>query len=627
MSLIEVRDLQKHFVVTRKPPGVLGGLKSVLFPQKDTIRAVDGVSFEVEQGEILGYIGPNGAGKSTTMKVLTGVLTPTAGEAVVDGHRPYENRQDNARRIGFVFGQRSRLWWLLPAYDSIEYTRAIYSISEEVFERNFAYCSKALGLEPILGKPVRVLSLGERMRVELAVSMLHGPKILYLDEPTVGLDVVAKGDLREMIHDINREFGTTVLLATHDVMDIEKLCERVLIIDRGKLAWQGSLDDLRKAKGDKRLVSVDFVSEVQPLKMEGVRPIEAGVRKHVYEVDPGKAKLEEVIQTLAKSGQVVDIEVSPAQIEDVSGRSTRKVCRHELFRDDPQGSGTHDPLLPIRPHRECSAEHSDRALSFRAVDGFVRRQRRCGGCGSRHDACLCRGQYNPGCPVDHASRGGSRREDLQWRHRIDACPAFELPVHAFYGFRSRDDRTCRDPCGPLRGGCGNPVLHPRWRTRECEPSVGYQRCPQLSPGISVPARLWCTGLLDHGHCRPWRVSHCGHDGFLRGPGTALFLPGLAGRHSDVAAVPGHVPHSAIHPARKAFRRSRCSRDGCPGTVGSLHGWTVVCPVASCRKEGYRPWGVRAESAIAALYVHDAAVDPGTHGVPPKLLSDDVFGSV
>ena len=317
MSLIEVRDLQKHFVVTRKPPGVLGGLKSVLFPQKDTIRAVDGVSFEVEQGEILGYIGPNGAGKSTTMKVLTGVLTPTAGEAVVDGHRPYENRQDNARRIGFVFGQRSRLWWLLPAYDSIEYTRAIYSISEEVFERNFAYCSKALGLEPILGKPVRVLSLGERMRVELAVSMLHGPKILYLDEPTVGLDVVAKGDLREMIHDINREFGTTVLLATHDVMDIEKLCERVLIIDRGKLAWQGSLDDLRKAKGDKRLVSVDFVSEVQPLKMEGVRPIEAGVRKHVYEVDPGKAKLEEVIQTLAKSGQVVDLEVSPAQIEDV----------------------------------------------------------------------------------------------------------------------------------------------------------------------------------------------------------------------------------------------------------------------------------------------------------------------
>jgi len=317
MPLIQVTDLEKHFTITKRRHGVAGALKALIAPERETVRALDGVSFSVDPGEILGYIGPNGAGKSTTIKVLTGILTPTAGEALVDGCRPYENRQENAKKIGFVFGQRSRLWWLLPAYDSLEYTRSVYSIPDDVFKRNMQYCKETLGLGRLLDKPVRVLSLGERMRVEIAMAMLHSPKILYLDEPTVGLDVVGKCELRDMIKNINRQYGITVILATHDVMDIEKLCSRVIIIDRGRLVWEGDLGALRKAKGNTRVIVVDFASEVEPLQMPGLVPASTEGQKHVYEIDADTVDVDTVLQALAQAGQVLDLSIAAPDIEGV----------------------------------------------------------------------------------------------------------------------------------------------------------------------------------------------------------------------------------------------------------------------------------------------------------------------
>ena len=235
MALIEVNNLSKVFVKITRDKGLRGAAKAFFHPETTDTVALNNVTFHVDQGEILGYIGPNGAGKSTTVKILTGILTPTSGEAFVDGIKPYEKRQENAKKIGFVFGQRSRLWRLLPVYDSLEFSKILYSIPDNIYNENISYFKESLDLKRILDQPVRTLSLGERMRAELAMALLHNPKILYLDEPTIGLDVVGKNELRKIIKKINLERKVTVLLVTHDVLDIEKLCSRVLVLDNGQL--------------------------------------------------------------------------------------------------------------------------------------------------------------------------------------------------------------------------------------------------------------------------------------------------------------------------------------------------------------------------------------------------------
>jgi ABC-2 type transport system ATP-binding protein len=211
---------------------------------------VDGVSFDVSKGELVGYIGPNGAGKSTTIKVLTGILVPTSGSVLVKGNVPYLKRKENAASIGVVFGQRSQLWWDLPVMDSFELLRKIYKIPAAVYERNVALFTKLLELDKFVDTPVRQLSLGQKMRADLAASLLHDPEILFLDEPTVGLDIVAKKQIRDFIRDIREERGVTVILTTHDMKDIETICERIILINEGKIMLDMSVDDVRNKLGD-----------------------------------------------------------------------------------------------------------------------------------------------------------------------------------------------------------------------------------------------------------------------------------------------------------------------------------------------------------------------------------------
>src|SRR4051795_4896531 len=252
MALIDVEDLRKTFRVAVRHGGRLGAFKTLLRREYRSIPAVDGVSFQLEAGEMVGYIGPNGAGKSTTIKMLTGILVPTSGHIVVDGRVPHQQRVEHVRRIGVVFGQRTQLWWDLPTIDSFELLRHIYRIPEARWRANLREFVELLDLGPFLETPVRQLSLGQRMRADLVAALLHEPAILFLDEPTIGLDVVAKERIRQFLADINRARGVTVLLTTHDLEDITRLCQRVVLIDHGHVIYDGGLEDLRTRFGRQR---------------------------------------------------------------------------------------------------------------------------------------------------------------------------------------------------------------------------------------------------------------------------------------------------------------------------------------------------------------------------------------
>ena len=262
MPLIEVAGLQKRFRVAGRRSGPLGALRGALARDSREITAVQDISFTVGQGEMVAYVGPNGAGKSTTIKMLTGVLVPSGGRVVVDGIVPWEGRTRLARRIGVVFGQRTQLWWDLPLIESLSLLRHIYRVSEGRYREQLASLSDLLDLGPFLDRPVRQLSLGQRMRGDLAAALLHNPAILYLDEPTIGLDVVAKERIRAFLLDLNRRAGVTVLLTTHDMADISRLCERMLLIDRGKLLYDGGVVALVERYGGERRLIVDLDADI-----------------------------------------------------------------------------------------------------------------------------------------------------------------------------------------------------------------------------------------------------------------------------------------------------------------------------------------------------------------------------
>jgi len=262
MPLIEVAGLQKRFRVAGRRSGPLGALRGALARDSREITAVQDISFTVGQGEMVAYVGPNGAGKSTTIKMLTGILVPSGGRVVVDGIVPWEGRTRLARRIGVVFGQRTQLWWDLPLIESLSLLRHIYRVSEGRYREQLASLSDLLDLGPFLDRPVRQLSLGQRMRGDLAAALLHNPAILYLDEPTIGLDVVAKERIRAFLLDLNRRAGVTVLLTTHDMADISRLCERMLLIDRGKLLYDGGVVALVERYGGERRLIVDLDADI-----------------------------------------------------------------------------------------------------------------------------------------------------------------------------------------------------------------------------------------------------------------------------------------------------------------------------------------------------------------------------
>ena len=302
--MIEVEHLAKRFVVRR------GRFRR----ERHVVEAVKDISFRVERGELLGYLGPNGAGKSTTIKMLTGILVPSDGRVSVAGLTPSRQRIELAKRIGAMFGQRIQLWWDLPLLDSFELLRHIYKVPADRYRTNLARFRDVLDLDPFLHTPVRQLSLGQRIRGELTASMLHGPELLFLDEPTIGLDVVAKQRVRDFLIEINREDGVTVLLTTHDLGDIERMCERLLVIDHGSLIWDGGIAELRERYGDERTLIVDLEEPAPPLEIPGAR---------VERVDGPRQWLRfrgsaaELTARVAASARLVDLQIAETDIEEI----------------------------------------------------------------------------------------------------------------------------------------------------------------------------------------------------------------------------------------------------------------------------------------------------------------------
>jgi ABC-2 type transport system ATP-binding protein len=311
-AIIEVDNLRKTFTRTRRA----GRLRR----ERVDVEAVDGVTFTVDAGEMVGYIGPNGAGKSTTIKMLTGVLVPSSGLVHVAGLEPAKQRTDLARRIGVVFGQRRQLWWDLPLRDSFDLLRYMYRVPPERFRQNLDRLIDLLDLGPCLDVPVRQLSLGQLMRGEVAAALLHDPEVVFLDEPTIGLDVVSKARLLEFLQAINRENGVTVLLTTHDIADVERLCERMLIIDHGKVIYDGGVTAVRDAFGGERLLIVDLETALPPLAIEGttVERVEGArqwLRFRRCEISAAK-----VVADVAERAPVVDLSIEEPEIEEIVRR-------------------------------------------------------------------------------------------------------------------------------------------------------------------------------------------------------------------------------------------------------------------------------------------------------------------
>ncbi len=273
--IIEVCNLTKAFRVPVKSPGLTGALKHIVRPHYEQKIAVNAISFEIEAGETVAYLGPNGAGKSTTLKMLTGILVPTSGTVEVAGFVPYQERMENNRNIGVVFGQRSQLWWDLPVQESLRLLGDIYEVPAPVFERNINEFIDLLELGPLLSKPARQLSLGQRMRCDLAASLLHSPPILYLDEPTIGLDVAVRARMRKFIRRINTEQGCTVLLASHDIGDIEDICQRLIMINEGVIIYDGPLETVKQRFGQERTIHLilrEPVPNALQLVQEALQP-------------------------------------------------------------------------------------------------------------------------------------------------------------------------------------------------------------------------------------------------------------------------------------------------------------------------------------------------------------------
>ena len=267
-NLIELKNVRKEFVTANHYPGFKGAVKSLFSKEKIRKTAVDNVSFAIKEGEMVGYIGSNGAGKSTTIKMMSGILTPTSGSCLVNGLEPYKERKKNAKNIGVVFGQRTQLWWDLPLGETYTVLKEIYEVSDQDFAERMAFFQEVLNLQDFMHSTVRTLSLGQRMRADLAAALLHNPKVLYLDEPTIGLDVVVKDRIRQAIREINQKYNTTVILTTHDLNDIEELCQRIIIIDAGKKIYDATLNQLIKDYGDSCSISFEWKQRPNALQME-----------------------------------------------------------------------------------------------------------------------------------------------------------------------------------------------------------------------------------------------------------------------------------------------------------------------------------------------------------------------
>ena len=321
--MIEVGHITKEYKVAKREAGFHNAVKALFSRKQDTVRALNDISFKIDDGEILAYIGPNGAGKSTTIKILCGILTPDKGNCIVDGYVPWKDRKSYVKNIGVVFGQRSQLWWDIPIIDSFELIKEMYDIDSRTFQQNVSELCQLLDLEKIVQTPARNLSLGQRMRCEIVASLLHNPKILFLDEPTIGLDAVSKLAVRDFIKRINTEKGTTVILTTHDMQDIEALTHRVMLIGNGQILLDGSLEELKKRVSDKKEIIIKHSGKT-PTLCEGMNYLEQKDDKLKISLDPKMISVSEGIAYLSRETEIMDLEVSDISAEEMVARLYRE---------------------------------------------------------------------------------------------------------------------------------------------------------------------------------------------------------------------------------------------------------------------------------------------------------------
>ncbi len=335
--MIEVSHITKEFVSPKKYPGLKGAIKGLFSNEKVSKKAVDDISFTIKAGEIVGYIGSNGAGKSTTIKMMTGILNPTEGRCMVNGINPSKQRKENAQNIGVVFGQRTQLWWDLPLSESFTILKEIYDVSDEDYKERMVFLNNVLELQDFFDRPVRTLSLGQRMRADLGAALLHNPKVLYLDEPTIGLDLVVKDNIRKAIKEINEKYQTTVILTTHDIGDIEELCSRIIIIDQGKKIYDGSLEALKDTYGTKRKVSMEVkkpekVEHLNLAERLGVTEqeccMEVDKEQKVLTVTFDKHKLQvpQIMNAVMELTEVQDVKIQETELAEI----VKQIYNHGL---------------------------------------------------------------------------------------------------------------------------------------------------------------------------------------------------------------------------------------------------------------------------------------------------------
>lgn len=315
--MIKVHGLSKAYQVAKRSSGVKQAVKALFRREYKIVEALNDISFTIEPGEIVGYIGPNGAGKSTTIKVMSGILVPDSGTCTVMGYTPWKDRVAYVKNIGVVFGQRSQLWWDVPVIDSFDLLRDIYKVPEQEYRSTLTLLTETLELQEIIQMPVRQLSLGQRMRCEIAASLLHSPSVLFLDEPTIGLDAVSKIAVRRFIRTINEEKGVTVILTTHDMNDIEALANRIILIGKGKLLYDGSLSAIRNQFGTHKTMTVVYNHHPEPLRLDGAVVESWSPERAVLRVDTAEIVISEILIRLSEQVDLLDVTIDTLPIEDM----------------------------------------------------------------------------------------------------------------------------------------------------------------------------------------------------------------------------------------------------------------------------------------------------------------------
>lgn len=333
MAIIEVKNLVKKYKISEKENGILGYIKHLFHPKYKEQIAVNNISFNIEKGELVGYIGENGAGKSTTIKMLTGLLTPTSGQVVVNGIVPNEKRILNNKQIGAVFGQKTQLWWDLPVIESFKLIKKMYEIPDEDYKNNLKKFTKILDLKDLLDKQVKNLSLGQKMRCEIAATFLHNPKVVYLDEPTIGLDILVKENIRKFIKDINKEQHTTVILTTHDLKDIEEVCDRIILIDKGNIIYDGKKEVFKNKYGKHIIAEFIIQNKNSNITVETIEKefeiIEENETSIKIKFNHERLTIIDIVKSISKYCEILDMHIQEEGLEEI----LKEIYRGELIND------------------------------------------------------------------------------------------------------------------------------------------------------------------------------------------------------------------------------------------------------------------------------------------------------